>query len=260
MMRLVAAEITKIVKSRTTVVLTLFGVLLIGVGVVFIVTDAAARRPGSTTPMFGVFAGTDPQLASLLDRIGGAYIIVLIVGALSLTTEFRHGTIGRTFMLSPSRINVMGAKLAASALYALMFSLIGVVTIMGALGMLGELSLGAIGDQTLRALIITPFGLMLAAVLGVAIGAVVRSQVLTVAGTLIYAFLVETLIGQFFPDVARWLPFQALGGVFSSPETRAAIPDGFPMPLPIGTASAVFLTYVIALCVTAVTLLRLRDV
>lgn len=251
MMRLVAAEITKIVKSRTASVLTLLGVVLVGIGVVFFVIDDTFT---------GTFSGTDPQLASLVDQIGGAYIIVLIVGALSFTTEFRHGTIGRTFMLAPSRTAVMGAKLAAGALYALMFTLIGVVTVVVALAVLGELSLAAMGNHTFRALAITPVGLMLAAVLGVAIGAVVKSQVLTVAGTLIYAFLVETLIGQFLPDVARWLPFQALSGVFSSPETRALIPDGFPTPLPIGTASVVFLTYVIALCVTAVTLLRFRDV
>jgi len=251
MMRLIAAEITKIIKSRTTIVLTLLGVLLVGVGVIFVVTDDTFT---------GVFLGTDPQLAALIDQIGGAYIIVLIVGALSLTTEFRHGTIGRTFMLTPSRTAVLSAKLAASALYALVFTVVGIVTVVLALTVLGEMSLAAIGSQTFRALAITPIGLMLAAILGVAIGAVVRSQVLTVAGTLIYAFLVETLIGQFFPAVARWLPFQALGGVFSSPETRAAIPEGFPTPLPIGTASAIFLAYVVALFVAAVMLLRFRDV
>lgn len=251
MMRLIAAEITKIVKSRTTIVLTLLGVLLIGVGVVFVVTDDTFT---------GTFIGTDPQLASLIDQIGGAYIIVLIVGVLSFTSEFRHGTIGRTFMLTPSRTTVIGAKLAASALYALVFSVIGVGTVLVALTALGELSLGAIENQTFRALAITPIGLMLAAVLGAAIGAVVRSQVLAVAGTLIYAILGETLVGQFFPEVARWLPFQSLGGVFSSPETRAAIPEGFPIPLPIGTATAVFLAYVVALSVLAITLLRYRDV
>jgi len=251
MTRLIAAEITKIVRSRTTVALTVIGMLLIGVGGLFFLIDDTFT---------GVFAGTDAQVAALFDQIGGAYIVVLIVGVLSLTTEFRHGTIGRTLMLTPSRTVVLAVKLAASSVYALVFTAIGVGTVTAVLAVSGEFSNATFGSQTWRSIAVAPLGLILAAAFGVAIGAVVRSQVLTIAGTLIYAFLVETLIGQFFGTVARWLPFQALGGVFSSPETRASIPDGFPMPLEIGTAITVFAFYVIVLAVAAVTLMRFRDV
>jgi hypothetical protein len=250
-MRLIYAEITKLVRSRTTLVLTLIGVLLIGVGVVFVITDDTFT---------GVFTGTDPQVAALFDQVGGAYIIVLIVGILSLTTEFRHGTIGRTLMLTPSRTVVLLAKLAASTLYALFFTVVGVATVLLGLAVLGDLSTATFGEQTFRAVLVAPVGLALASLLGVAIGAVVRSQVLAIAGTLIYAFLVETLIGQFFPAFARWLPFQALGGVFSSPETRASIPEGFPMPLEPAIAIVVFLFYAAVLATAAVTLMRFRDV
>ena len=251
MMRLFTAEIVKIVKSRTTWVLTVLGVLLVGIGSVFFITDDTFT---------GAYTGTDAQLASLMDQIGGAYIIVLIVGALSVTTEFRHGTIGRTFMLNPSRTAVLGAKLAASAVYALLFTVVGFLSVVGVLAVLGELSGSTFGEQTLRTLAVAPLGLMLAAAFGTAAGALIRSQVLAIAGLMIYALLVETLISQFFPDVSRWLPFSALGGVFSSPETRALIPDGFAVPLPVGTAVTVFVAYVLVVSAISVVLLRFRDV
>src|SRR5690606_10090586 len=47
------------------------------------------------------FTGSASQVAGAIEAIGGNSIIPLVVGVLVITTEFRHGTIGRTLQLVP---------------------------------------------------------------------------------------------------------------------------------------------------------------
>lgn len=246
---LVAAEARKLWTVRTTWILTLVGAALI--------TLTAAVNLFATD-LAGPFEGTAEQVATVVDQIGGNAIIVLVVALLSMTTEFRHGTVGRTFQITPSRSRVLVAKLLVGALYALVFFAVGLVVV-GVLLVLRLLTADVdltFGAPVLEALWQGPVGLGLNALLGVALGALMRSQVIAITVTLVWFFIVENIVVALLPDVGRWLPSQLVTAVFVPPEQ--AMP-GMAYLSP-GLALVTFLGYVLVAAAMAVTLLRMRDV
>jgi ABC-2 type transport system permease protein len=252
-MTLIAAEIPKLRTVRTMWVLTAVGLALVvlGAGVLLFVEEFS-----------GPFTGSDERIAAAIDQIGSNSVIVMIVAILVITTEFRHGTIGRTLQLTPSRTRVLPAKMATGAAYALVFFVAGLILI-GALvvlaGALRDASLDP-GGETLTALWQGPVGLGLTAIFGVAVGALLRRQVLTVTVTLVWLLVAENLVNALLPEAARWLPFQALNALFLSDEVLANVPEGQVMPLEPGLALVTFLGYVAVAAVAAGILLRTRDV
>lgn len=252
-MSLVAAEIAKLRTTRTTWVLTGIGWALVALAtsVVLFVDD-----------FNGAFTGTDAEVATTVDQIGANAIIVLIVAILVVTTEFRHGTIGRTLQITPSRTRVLAAKLAVGVLYTVAFfatSLVIVAAVSGIAAAVAGVSFD-VGPLTLEALWQGPVGLALNALFGVAIGALLRSQVVTITVVLVWLFVAENLVAGLAPAIGRWLPFQALNAVFLAPEAREAMARGEVGPLEPGLGLVVFLGYVVVAVVAAGVLLRTRDV
>ncbi len=109
---LVAAEVRKLTSVRSTYILT-------GIGWVLAVVSALPTILSAFEP----FTGAERQIADAVAAAGGNSAIVLVVGLLAMTTEFRHGTVGRTLQITPSRTRVLVAKLAAGTLYAVVFFL-----------------------------------------------------------------------------------------------------------------------------------------
>ena len=250
---LVLAEIRKLRTVRTTWVLTILGWLLVVLSSsVFVFVEDFS----------GTFRGVDAEVAAAVDQIGSNSVIILIVAILLVTTEFRHGTIGRTLQLTPSRTRVLTAKTVTGAAYAVAFFLtsLAVVAVVVAIGAAVHGVSIDVGPETLGALWQGPVGLVLNAAFGVAIGALLRSQVVTITVTLVWLFIAEQLVAGLLPDVGRWLPFQALNALFLSDEVLAQVPEGQLMPLDAGVALAVFLAYVAVAVVAAGVLLRTRDV
>lgn len=252
-MGLLAAELRKLTTVRTTWVITLLGVAFAAFGAGFFLFE---------TELSGPFTGTDGQIAAAIENVGSMSPVVVVVGLLAMTTEFRHGTAGRTFQLTPSRTRVMLAKLAIGALYGVAFAVLGtaLVAVVVAAAALGIDDALDIGPDTVAAVWQAPVGLALATVLGVSIGALLRNQVVAVTVTLVYLFLGEQLFNQFYPGLARWLPFQALQALYTSEETLATMPEGMIQPLEAPLALVVFLAYVAIATIAATLLLRYRDV
>jgi ABC-2 type transport system permease protein len=250
---LIAAEIRKLRTVRTTWVLTLIGLALVVLSSsVFVFAEELS----------GPFGGTDAEVGATVDQIGSNAVIILIVAILVVTTEFRHGTIGRTLQLTPSRTRVLAAKTVTGAIYAVAFFLAGVVVVAAvvAIGAAVKDVPVEVGSATYTALWQGPVGLALNATFGVAIGALLRSQVVTITLTLVWLFVAEQLVTGLLPTVGRWLPFQALNALFLSDEVLANIPEGQMMPLEPTLALPVFLAYVAVAVVAAGVLLRTRDV
>jgi ABC-2 type transport system permease protein len=253
-MRLLGAELRKWWTVRTTWVLS-----LIGWGLVGLTTGASLF---SEQLSGAAFTGADEQVADAVGQIGANAMIVLIVALLAMTTEFRHGTIGRTLQLTPSRSWVLAAKLAAGVVYAVAFFAASLVIVVALVALAAGIEgVGvAPGGETARALWQGPVGLALNAVLGVAVGALIRSQVVAITIALVWLFVVENLVAALRPAIGRWLPFQALSALFLPQEVLAAAPDAGVAPLAPMLALATFLGYVAAATVGAVLLLRVRDV
>lgn len=248
---LIAAEVRKLTSVRSTLILTLIGWFLAVTSTMPIVISS-----------FEPFRGTSQQVADAVAGAGGNSIIVLVVGLLSMTTEFRHGTIGRTLQLVPSRTRVLFAKLAAGSVYATVFFLgalvLIAVVVVGAV-LIQDVSFavdGAAFEKAWQGLV----GAILTVLLGVAFGALVRAQVVAIVVALVWIFVVENLFAALWPQVGRWFPFQALNGLFIPESAAGQLPDGMFVPLAGLTALAVFSAWVVAFGVAAVVLLRTRDV
>lgn len=251
---IVLAEFRKLRTVRSTWAITVIGLLLVAL-------------PTSTVAFGGFqpFTGSAEQTAGLLGGLGGTSVIPLIVALLAITTEFRHGTIGRTLQLNPSRTQVMGAKLVAAGGYALVFAVLGAV-IAVALGFAGAMVAGV--TLTFTGEFVTTLwqavaALVLTALLGVAFGALVRSQALALTVALIYIFVLENLVVFARPEIGRWLPFQAMNNLFlSSDAIEAGATGGMTMadPLTPAVAFAVFVAWVAVFAGLAIASMRYRDV
>lgn len=247
---LVMAEVRKLWTLRTIWALSAIGVAL----VVLSTSSHVFSRA------LGPFTGSVDRTVGALSEVGNNSIIVLVVALLVMTTEFRHATVGRTLLVTPRRTQVLAAKLAVGALYAAAFFTVSLVVVAGLLllrSVLEGVSLET-GPEIVGVAWRGFAGLSLTGVLGVAVGALVRSQVVAVAGSLLWLAIVENLAAGLRPDVARWLPFQALNAVFLPADL--AVEPGLVGPLAPGPALAVFLAYVVAATAGAGVLMRVRDV
>ncbi len=142
-------------------------------------------------------------------------LFAALLGAVSITAEFRHGTIRPTFLATPRRGRVVAAKIVASLLIGAGFGLAG----SGLAAGVGSALLGArgiaigldAGDYMLLIVGGTVAGALWAAI-GVGVGAVVRNQVPTVVGICAWLLFVESLlveadssvieVGRFGPGAA----------------------------------------------------------
>ena len=163
--------------------------------------------------------GLDFQLA-LVDLIGITSLLAIILGITIVTTEFRHGTITPTFLATPHRERVLGAKLVfallgAAALVVLALVVIAAVAVPWLLILGDSITLDAdVAKQAGRALL----GALLWAGLGAAIGAAVHGQVAALIGTLIWILIVETLVSALLgvldlDEVSGYLPNAAISVV-----------------------------------------------
>jgi ABC-2 type transport system permease protein len=251
---LVAAERRKLTSVVTTWVLTGIGLLL---------TLATASLFTFANVMTGSeFTGSDADVAVAIDQIGANSVIVLVVALLAMTTEFRHGTAGRTFQVTPSRTRVLAAKMLVGAGYATAYFVAGLVIVAGVLGTAAVIASAglSVGPEAGTAVWHGLVGLVLTALLGVAIGALIRSQVVALTVMLVWVFVVEGLIGFAAPRVAQWLPFTALNALFVSDEARQGVPEGMLVLLDPAVGLATFLAYVLVTAAAAVLLLRTRDI
>ena len=193
--------------------LVLLAVLLHGFGV-------TAESLGSSSQQLTMLFGRGEFLGALF---------AALLGALSVTSEFRHGTIRPTLLVTPSRRRVIAAKIGASMLIGAGFGLVACTLAAGAgtaaLQMRGlDVQLDA-GDYALLFTGGTAAAALWAAI-GVGLGALVRDQVPTLIGICAWLLFVEGLLVGDIADVAdigRFAPgaaAQAMSG--QDPDTLLA--------------------------------------
>jgi ABC-type transport system involved in multi-copper enzyme maturation permease subunit len=198
MRALLAAELLKQRSTRTNlglfltmVVLVLLAVLLHGLSLdpAKLVTNADQMRVFGWAVLGALFAG--------------------MAGAMSITGEFRHGTIRPTFLVTPQRGQVVAAKAMASLLTGLVYGFVveAVALAAGSIALAGrgiDIQLGG-GDIALLLVGGAAVG-MLWALVGLGVGAIARSQVVTLVGLAGWLLFVENLLVAYVPDVGRLAP------------------------------------------------------
>jgi hypothetical protein len=207
--RLVAAEFVKFRTTRAWIGFVLVILVLTAIGSAATIGDAKKGELGSAK------LASDVVSTALV-----AALIVFLIGILAVTSEFRHGTVTRTFLVAPRRERVILAKEIWVGLLAVGLSCLALVVVLSVaviwLG-LESTSLhvdGDLAEHVLRVVLVS----ILWGALGVGVGAVVQSQTLAVVGSIIWILIVEGLIGALLglvdlDGVTRYLPGGALSAL-----------------------------------------------
>lgn len=156
----------------------------------------------------------------VLSVTGAGAILVLVLGIIVSAGEFRHGTAADTFLTTPRRPVVVVAKLivgtGVGAATGLVISVacIGVaIALYGARGATFPITDSEVWLTIGGAIVYTT----LFAVVGVALGTLVRNQTLAVASALAWFGVVEHTLVNLAPALGRWLPFAAGEAIVRAP-------------------------------------------
>ncbi|KRE42048.1 ABC transporter permease subunit [Knoellia sp. Soil729] len=177
------------------------------------------------------------------------YTLTLVIGIMQIGSEYRHKTITSTFLSTPQRARVMGAKIVA---------LLGIGALYGLISLVGSVIAGAIvlksrgfdpfpSAEVLRALALSLLVLGLWALIGLGVGILIPNQVAALLIAIGVAQIVEPLAGfaLTFWDfghehIAKFMPSQATNAMVSG-VTQGG--DNAVQPLSWWTAALVLAAY-----------------
>jgi ABC-2 type transport system permease protein len=241
----IRSEWRKVVTARSTYWLLVAAVGLIGLGTL------ASLSSGATVPDVPL----DAQLFQRVVVPQVLTVIVLILGIRSFTDEFRNGAIVPTLLATPDRRRVVAAKLIALGATGAMFALVAEAVAIGVgwavmafEGAEIAVAAGPLGKQV---------GLVVGAavtwaMIGVGVGAAVRSQVAAIVGAFVWLMIGETLAEMFAGGAARFLPGHASSAMVAQATGGSLLPGS--------TGAIVFAAWLVAAIASGLTLLQRRDI
>ena len=247
-MRQIRSELLKLRTTRTTLGLVLGMVALVVFTVV--IQLVASQFEDSGIPRI---EERDTQ-RTIFATASTAGLFAVLIGIMSVTGEFRHGTIRPTLLFAPARAALVVAKGGACALAGGLLAVAAVVLTFGIARAwlqvddveqsLGRSDLLAIAAGTVAATVLW-------AVIGVGVGAVVRNQVAAILATIVWTSIPEPLLMALVPNVGRFAPGVAADAVSGAP--------GQEMLSPFASA-AVLALWALAFVVAGSVVMARRDV
>jgi ABC-2 type transport system permease protein len=239
----------ELLKLRTTRTFAALAVVAVGISLLLTALVAAITEPAANEVLADVFQS---------DTSGLFIMVLAIVG---ITGEWRHRTITSSLLAAPDRLGFLAAKTIAFAVAGVALSLLISIAvtavglaILGARGLptppAGDL-IGQAGRNAAVAALLGGFG--------VAVGSLVRNQVVAVVGILILTLAIEPTLAGLAPKVERFGPTgglaTAVGG--TDPGTSGFSKDDLLAP---GLAALALLAWIAAFSAAGGALLRARDV
>jgi ABC-type transport system involved in multi-copper enzyme maturation permease subunit len=182
--------------------------------------------------------------------------LILLLGVIGMAGEWRHRTITSAVLASPARARMLTAKLLSHAVAGIVLSLVSMTTII----LVGNLVLSSHGHDTLAAsaapdmLWRSALVAALLGALGVCIGALVRHQTIAVVGVMIVAIVVDPILMQGAPEIARFEPLLGVpSGILNGNDALGG------HELTLVAAVTLGIAWVAASFAAAAALLRRRD-
>jgi ABC-2 type transport system permease protein len=251
-MRTLRSEWRKLISIRLWVFLTIaaLGFTALNAGVLVILSGAVLQ--GEPFPSM-----TDPAaLRGVYTSVSQTSVIVLVLGILSMTSEYRHQTITATVLATPSRVRLVLAKMAANAVLGAAIAVVCLLLVVGIMEVGFLFKDHAPVDWSdfaaVAAGVVVGFGVY--AVLGVGYGSLVRNQIAAITTALIWVLLVEGIIVAIWPQVGKWLPGGAFNGMVQGQSVSG---NSYLDPLP---AALLLLAYAAAFGAVAVRTTLRRDI
>jgi ABC-2 type transport system permease protein len=204
--KLLRAEAIKLRSVRTTWLMLGIGLL---VEALFAGLYVGLVSLGDVGPIREVQTGT-----------GLLMVMLLVLGVLTITTEFRHGTASTTFLAAPRRYPVLAAKLGAVLATGILTGL-AYVAVNGGLALplfeSHEGNLPPVGDlASVYAGVVVSFALLCA--FGLGVGAIVRNQVGAIIAAIAFFFILSPLPELLPGNIGDYFPAQAVGSLHGLPD------------------------------------------
>lgn len=136
-----------------------------------------------------------------------AYLFAIIIGIMISSGEFRHRTAIATYLAQADRRKVLYAKIVVAVAAGLVVQFVSTVVAMGVgfiyVAQYEHASLGA--SDYLQFVWAAELSGAVLAIVGVAVGTLIRNQTLAIVGSLIWLLLIEGLLVAFYEQLAKWL-------------------------------------------------------
>jgi ABC-2 type transport system permease protein len=243
MTRLVGSELFKLRSTRT-----FYGLIGSALGLVLLIVVLVTALVD--------FAPSDRPLNDMMSVASLVQAFLLVLGIISVTSEFRHGTITPSLLVVPDRARMTFAKLIASTAVGLAVGLAATVLVVLVVKGIGSArDLDTSGDP-LKLIVGGTLAAGLFAALGVGVGAVVRNQVGAIVGALVYMFVLESLL-SIIPGVDDVIQKYAIGAVSSG---LSGLDNGTGDLLGQVPAGLLFAGYCAVFIAIGLVLMRRRDV
>ena len=203
-MSLIKSELRKVLYVRANWGILLASVVISIISVVITPFIFEAGNVGA-----GLTLDSPQAIDGVYANAISGYIFVIILGIMLMAGEYRHGTAVATFLARPKREIVLAAKLGIAAIVGAVFMLISVwasifagIIVLATFDSAAAPSSGTFLNLTIAGLV---SGAILA-VIGVAIGALLKSQMLAIVFSLVYLFVIDPLLLVLWVDIAKYLP------------------------------------------------------
>jgi ABC-2 type transport system permease protein len=244
--RLLLAEL---IKLRTTRTFYALAGAAIGISLMITVLVASLEEP------------TEESVATDVFQNDASTLFIMILAIVGITGEWRHRTITSSLLAAPDRIRFLTAKTLAFAAAGALLS----IAISISIGIVGYAilefrdqptpGLGEIVEQFARNAGVSA----LLGAFGVGVGSLIRNQPTAIVVILIFAFVVDPLLGNLAPAVDRYSPVGALPSAIQglNPEDVGTPDVDF---LAVFPAIGVMLVWIGTFFAGGAALLRARDV
>ena len=246
MSRLLLAEL---IKLRTTRTFYALAGAAIGISLLITILVASLEEP------------TEESVATDVFQNDASTLFIMILAIVGITGEWRHRTITSSLLAAPDRLRFLAAKTLAFAAAGALLS----IAISISIGIVGYVILeardlptpefGEIVEQFARNAGVAA----LLGAFGVGVGSLIRNQPTAIVVILIFAFVVDPLLGNLAPDVDRYSPVGALPSAI-----QGLNPDDVGTPdvdfLAVFPAIGVMLIWIGTFFAGGAALLRARDV
>lgn len=204
-MRLLKSELRKVIYVRSN-----WGLLIAAVFISALATAVTVPLlDADTAGTFGVSLQTTMGVDAVYANAVSGYIFAIILGVLMMTGEFRHGTAVATFLTSPKRSRVVFAKIAVAAISAAVLMIISALA--GFLA--GWLALQTVDNPAepssnifVNMMLASVLAGVVLGIIGLAIGTLIKNQLLAIVATLVYLFVVDPLLLALAPEAGKYLP------------------------------------------------------
>jgi ABC-type transport system involved in multi-copper enzyme maturation permease subunit len=255
-------------KLRTTAVPWVLGGIALVLDALLVLTvfltrpsfNGSPRGPGPR-PGF-IVPHTVTQLRDLVGAGFETYLLAMLLGALCITTEFRHKTVTTSFLVVPRRAVFVAAKLITAVLVGAALAVVVLAATVGG----GGAALAARGGSFVALLHQVPAvapGMILVfalfAVLGVGVGSLLTNQVAAITALLGWFVVAQSILVGLVHSALRWVPTGAAEAAANISQRQNGSVAGFGL-FAWWQGALLILAYGIAFAVAGWAVMTRRDI